>query len=104
MNKGFSVVELLVIIAIVALILGISLAAAPGKVGRNRRNTISYALRNTKTYTVPVSCLNCGQGHAAEFSVGLSVPEKLSHNCPTCGLSTALVFPHLTTQPTEEGK
>ena len=39
-----------------------------------------------------------------EPSVGLAVAEKLSHNCPTCQLSTALVFSHLPAQPTGEEK
>jgi hypothetical protein len=56
------------------------------------------------SYAATIMCLNCGTEHKAEFTVGVAVPDELTHICPNCQLNTALVPKHLTTQPAEKEK
>jgi prepilin-type N-terminal cleavage/methylation domain-containing protein len=103
-RRAFSVIELMIVMAIIAVIASIVIPKLAAQHKAREGYTASYALKKTRTYAVPIICLNCGTEHKAEFTVGVAVPDELTHICPNCQLNTALVPKHLTTQPAEKEK
>lgn len=88
MRRAFTAIEIMIVVAIVGILAAIILPViAPSKDRKRAREAdkpITYAMKNTVTYTVRAICSNCMRSHKVESSVGVKV--KTDHPCPWCGV------------------
>lgn len=82
-NKGEADSDLVGLISFIIVVFLI-VRGCPDDDGSSEREPISYAMKNTVTYTVKAECPNCKKIHKIESTVGNDV--KIGHSCPWCGV------------------